>query len=90
MNVTNLQQCSPIARRRRTCRGEPPFRASGIPDESVPRHYHFSIFEFSVFEYGDSVCLKPGCLESGVRSLWRPISSIVAFAVQMGLFIWAC
>jgi hypothetical protein len=67
-----------------------PVRACGISDVSAPRHYHFSIFEFSVFEYGDSVCLKLGCLESGVRSLWLPISSIVAFAVQMGLFILAC
>jgi hypothetical protein len=67
-----------------------PVRACGIADESVPRHHHFSVFDFSVVEYGDSVCLKPGCPESGVRSLWRPISSIVAFAVQMGLFIWAC
>jgi hypothetical protein len=25
MNVTNLQQCSPITKRQRTCRGEPPF-----------------------------------------------------------------
>ena len=83
MNVTNLQQCSPIAAGGLAAANP----VCGIRDESVPRHYHFSIFDFSVVEYGDSVCLKPGCLESGVRSLWRPISSIVAFAVQMGLFI---
>jgi hypothetical protein len=67
-----------------------PVRASGVPDESVPCRYHFSVFDFSVFEYSDSVCLKPGCLESGVRSLWRPISSVRSALLWLSPFKWAC